>query len=348
MGLINGISDLATSMNSISKSLSTTSNNIANVDTPGYVAQKGEFTSREIHSGNRLINGGIAYQIQDMSILAKSANQQVAVSLGEKTSTTVRNTQTNLYSPILQTNDLSGAFADAQNPQNGESSLINLNKSLKEQVAEFLKASQSLQFGAREFQRISEARADAANEVYREYQRVGTANPNDPRVQELEQAYAELAGWPPAPPARMETAQGGELKGLRDATQDLQNNQLNLSESFTKFAEQVNSAFTQPVIGGDANNPTVELNGQQPTSVPNFNYDTYNFELGKQQTTNNTQQKFAEEDYLNKKAAFDQQYGVNLEQELTKTVQLQRHYEAMTKLVQVHDQMLASTINMKT
>jgi flagellar basal body rod protein FlgB len=348
MGLIDGITNIASSMQSVTKALKANSDNIANLNTPGYIAKQGSFSSREMLSprGN-LLSGSVTYQIQDVSSLAKNANQILAGALGEKVS---QDTRTSLFStsaPQLNIINLSERFANTANPQNSEIPIIELQSGIKDQILEFRRVGKTIDFGITEFQRLSEQKAEIANSIFAEYQRVGASNPNDPRIQQLEQAYAEIAGWPPVPKADITTAQGGELQGMRRAIEDLNITKQKLTDTYGIFSQDVNSVFDNPVLT-ESMDDDLNLNGQLPRGIPEFSLQNYNTALGAQQSNNTLQKNIKADEYLATKTSFDQQYGVDMEREITSTMQHQRQYEALTKLVQTYDQMIQSTINMKT
>lgn len=63
----------------------------------------------------------------------------------------------------------------------------------------------------------SEADARLAQNLYERYQKSRLLGATAEEIEELETRFARLAGWPPLPPVRAETAHGGSLRGISDA-----------------------------------------------------------------------------------------------------------------------------------
>lgn len=62
-----------------------------------------------------------------------------------------------------------------------------------------------------------------AQELYEKYQAARFIGATPEEIADLEMRFARLAGWPPLPPIRLETARGGSLGGLTAALALLEN-----------------------------------------------------------------------------------------------------------------------------
>jgi len=71
----------------------------------------------------------------------------------------------------------------------------------------------------------SEQDVRIARELYEKYQAARFVGATPDEIADLEMRFARLAGWPPLPPIRVETVQGGSLGGLTAALAFLDNRQ---------------------------------------------------------------------------------------------------------------------------
>lgn len=78
-------------------------------------------------------------------------------------------------------------------------------------------ASLTLRNGVMTLRLRSEADARLAQDLYDRYQNSRLLGATEDEIAELEARFARLAGWPPLPPVRAETAHGGSLRGISDA-----------------------------------------------------------------------------------------------------------------------------------
>lgn len=328
--LLSSISNMGSTLSQISKAVKTVSDNISNQDTPGYINKNGNFQSMSTESVNgNLISIGSSWQAQDVSTMAKYAAQEASKAKSEASRSSQAQADFSTYAVPLQSDtEIPGMIKKLQSGNLSVSErdqLMNdFNQRLSEQEKVFQRVKSNIQNGLNQISEGQVQSADTANKIYHQYQQMAFQEPNNPKIQELENQYSEIAGVPPIPVV-IGSANGGKMKGMQDSQELLNKAAATLEKSYNDFKSQTDLNYKGEI------NYDSQYNSFQGSTLNGLNMDT----------------RYTKESQVSAENNFKSNYGVNIEQETTKLSQLQNQYAAVVKVMQVQDQMLQSTLNIK-
>jgi len=287
--MIQNIRSLGHSLSNIRDAIGVHSTNIANVNTEGYVAKSGGFST---------IKPGGGVKFHERSPSAKSVVD--SIQLFESKS------KVELKQKIATLHELGVMPLDEQTSHNMVKAISDLNYSF-------------------------DINTPVDNQV--------AINAAAGTIQAVLDDYsAKVTSW--------STITGYEPTNKVIGSGELLQGYNNLEASFEAFKQDVNDAFGTNVITGSMNSAVIDKTaiGKPLTSVTD-NSLSYNVNLAVVQNRLNSEVDFAQDIYNYQQDAFQNEHGVNLEEEVAKTLALQNQYDAVAQLIRVQDEMFQTLLN---
>ena len=327
--LNNILTNIGSSLSAIQKSQATHTENLANINTPGYIAKDPEYVD----------NGyGVSYTEVDKTIESRSSYISMLSANSNLNQTTKALSVTDLGLQPLQ--DVSSELRKTTGTPNAKDSL---NAAINQFQLIYKNANESIQNSQQEQTTLT----NQANQIIDDYGSIKNANPKSSQLSNYEYQHSEIAGVPLS-----KNNQGSKIQGITDGISNINGGITALGQDFNTFKNDVNKIYGANVITGtsinDAKIDDTAFAGAKPNPSPTFQDYSVNYEnYRSSKITTLTTQQTTRQNVLNGATDnFQSNYGVNQAKEEVAMTNNSNVYAALTKAFSVVDDMFKNLLNL--